>query len=359
MQNGGDEGSRVVVDAMGADLGVAEVVRGVGMALEAFPQIPGIVMVGKQRWLERLTKKAGLYDNPRLAIAHASEVVTMEDKPSQVLRRKKDASMLVGCNLVKEGKGGALISCGNTGALMSCGTVRLRPMEGVKRPAIAAIMPARQDHFLMIDAGANPNAKPLHLVHNAILGSCYMRAIRGKESPTVALLTIGTEEGKGNERIAATHELLKAVDGVIDYVGLIEGFEVFYNKVDVVVTDGFTGNVVLKCCESLFMSIKDFLKDEIKKTPFRMTGALLSGGAYKAIKKQLDPDQTGGAPLLGLRGNVIKAHGSSNRVAIMNGIRVAHEMIENRIQGKTEDDIQRANAIIADRVTDEGDAVGA
>ena len=207
---------RIAVDAMGGDLGPAEVVAGVKLAQARDPQLDPITLVGDQAVLEPLIHQAGLALGPNLAIFHASEVVTMDDKPLMALKKKKDSSMVRAIELVKSGDASVLVSCGNTGALMAGGTLRLRMMEGVNRPALAAVVPRQGGHFILIDAGANPEAKPEHLVHNAILGSHYCRVMLGVESPRVGLMTIGTEEGKGNALITETNEQLRRIGNLIN-----------------------------------------------------------------------------------------------------------------------------------------------
>jgi glycerol-3-phosphate acyltransferase PlsX len=284
-----------------------------------------------------------------LAIFHASEVVTMDDKPLMALKKKKDSSMVRAIELVKNGDANVLVSCGNTGALMAGGTLRLRMMEGVNRPALAAVVPRQGGHFILIDAGANPEAKPEHLVHNAILGSHYCRIMLGVASPRVGLMTIGTEEGKGNALITETSELLRRVNdaGVINYAGPIEGFHVFADHVDVVVCDGFVGNIMLKSWESLVKFFSGMLREELQANPLRATGALLSKGAFTALKERINPERYGGAPLLGLKGNILKAHGSSNRRAISSAIHAAREIIKADMNHRIEADITRANELLS------------
>jgi len=330
---------------MGGDLGPAEVVAAVQLVLQEDADLAPIVLVGQQEALTPLLSAAGLQGNPRLSVVHASEVITMDDKPLKALKTKKDASMVRALELVKSGEARVAVSSGNTGALMAGGTLRLRTMAGVARPALAAVIPREGGHFVLIDAGANPQAEPAHLMHNAILGSDYARVILGLESPRVGLLTIGTEEGKGNALIAETHELLKKTSGVINYVGPIEGFQVFRNHVDVVVCDGFVGNTLLKTWESLAKFITGMLKDELKASPVRMAGALLAKGAFDSLKSRMNPDRYGGAPLLGVRGNILKAHGSSNRHAWASAIRAAGKIIRHDLNHRIEDDIAKANAL--------------
>ena len=328
---------------MGGDLGPAEIVAAVKLALAE--DIDPIVLVGNQAQLDPLLKQEGLSGHPKVSVFHASEVITMEDKPLQALKRKKDSSMVRAIELVKTGDARVAISCGNTGALMAGGTLRLRMMNGIERPALAAVIPRAEGYFILIDAGANPEAGPEHLVHNAVLGANYAKVILGLENPRVGLITIGTEEGKGNALITETHEQLKRITSVINYVGPIEGFQVFRNTVDVVVCDGFVGNTLLKTWESLSKFITTMLKEELQKNPLRMVGAALAKGAFGSLKSRMNPDRYGGAPLLGLKGNILKAHGSSNRHAIASAIRAAGKIIRQDLSHRIEQDVARANEL--------------
>lgn len=338
---------RIAVDAMGGDLGPAEVVAGVKLAQKRDAQLDPITLVGDQAVLEPLISQAGLNLGPSLSIFHASEVVTMDEKPLMALKKKKDSSMVRGIELVKNGDASVLVSCGNTGALMAGGTLRLRMMEGVNRPALAAAVPRQGGHFILIDAGANPEAKPEHLVHNAILGSHYCRVMLGVAAPRVGLMTIGTEDGKGNALITETSEQLRRLGDIINYVGPIEGFQVFTDHVDVVVCDGFVGNIMLKSWESLVKFFSGMLREELQANPLRAAGALLSKGAFTALKERINPERYGGAPLLGLKGNILKAHGSSNARAISSAIYAAREIIKADMNQRIEADIARANEILS------------
>lgn len=330
---------------MGGDLGPTEVVAAVRLALAGEPDLSPVILVGRQEELQPLAASAGLLAGGRVTIHHASEVIAMDDKPLKALKTKKDASMLRALELVKTGAAAATVSSGNTGALMAGATLRLRMMQGVDRPALAAVIPRAEGHFVLIDAGANPEARPEHLMHNAILGANYARVILGAARPRVGLLTIGTEEGKGNALITETHELLKRIGAVINYVGPIEGFQVFRNQVDVVVCDGFVGNTLLKTWESLSKFITGLLKDELRKTPVRAAGAFLARGAFATLKARMNPDVYGGAPLLGVRGNVLKAHGSSNRHAWASAIRAANQIVRQDLYHRIENDVAEANRL--------------
>lgn len=337
----------VAVDAMGADRGPGEVVAGVKLALNALKKgETHILLVGQQDVLVPLVKQHGLDSDNRVQILHASEVIGMDEKPSKSIKQKKDSSLIRAIESVKEGRCQAAVSCGNTGSLMAGGTIKLRPMAGVERPALASVWPSRDQHFVILDVGANPQTKPEHHVHNAILGSHYCRSVLGREKPRVALLSIGTEESKGHELIQQSNELLKALGGIINYIGPIEGFDVFDNKADVVLVDGFTGNVLLKTCESLFSVLKQMIKDEIMRSTVRKMGALMMKGAFADVKERLNPDKFAGAPLLGLKGNVLKSHGSSNAEAIASAIRAASIVVKHNITAASAEDIAKANEII-------------
>lgn len=330
---------------MGGDKGPAEAAAAVALARSESEGLPEIVLVGRIAELEAACADAGLrLGDGRASLVAATEVIEMEDKPLQAWKRKRDSSMVRAIEMVKQGEAAVAISCGNTGALMAGATLTLGRMAGVDRPALSAIMPHGRGHFVMLDVGANPEAKPEHLVHQAILGSQFCSVLLGKPKPRVALLTIGTEEGKGNALVNEAHKLLRSVDGVIHYTGLMEGFQVFRDEVDVIVCDGFTGNVVLKTCEGLFLRLKDFLREEFTANPVRKIGGLLGRGAFGAMKTAFSPDRYGGAPLLGLKGMVLKAHGSSNRHAIASAIHTAGRVIEADLLSRCEAGIASANS---------------
>ncbi len=331
---------------MGSDLGPAEVVAGAKLAVERGHALDGVVLVGDDEVLQPILGAAGIADDDRFRTFHASEVIRMDEKPVQSLKAKKDASLVRTVELVKVGSALAAVSCGNTGALMACATLRLRPLAGVSKPALASVWPSKDNHFVVLDSGANPQCKAENLVHYALLGANYAKDALELANPRVGLLSIGTEEGKGNELVNETHELLKKLGDQINYIGLIEGFQIFRNEVDVVVTDGFTGNVVLKTCESLWNMLKDLVREEVGKNPVRMAGGLLIKGALKGAKERLDPDRFGGAPLLGLRGNVLKAHGSSNREAVAHAIRIASRVVRQQLNEHIREDILRAGEVL-------------
>jgi glycerol-3-phosphate acyltransferase PlsX len=318
--------SRVIaVDVMGADLGPSEIIKGVVDALDDRGDYR-VILVGDQDTIRENLKGQWGGDCSRLEIAHASEVISMEEKPLQAFRTKKDASVVRAIELVQAGKADALLSCGNTGSLMAGSTLKLRPMEGVERPALATVIPTLNNYIVLLDVGANPNTTPLQMMHNAILGGDYCTRVLGIENPRIGLLTIGTEEGKGNEVTLAAHEILKKINDLVHYVGLIEGFQIFRGEVDVVVCDGFVGNILLKTLESFIIQLKAYIKEEFRKNPLRMFGAVLSRGVFTALKERLNPEAYGAASLLGLNGVVLKSHGSSTHRAIRSAMRIAASM---------------------------------
>lgn len=337
---------RIAVDAMGGDLGPSEVVEAIRLALNEFPSLAPITLVGNETVLRPLLKRARLASHPKIDILHSADVITMDDEVIQALKRKKDASMMKAIDLVKSGGASAVVSTGNTKILVAAGTLKLRTLEGVERPALAPVIPRDKGYFILIDAGANPEARVDHLVHNAVLGSHYCRVVLGIERPRVGLMTIGTEENKGNLLIAETNDALKRLGSLINYAGPVEGFQIFFDHVDVVVCDGFVGNICLKSWESLITFFSGLLKDELRANPMRMAGAVLAGGAFAALKKRVSPDRYGGAPLLGLKGNVLKAHGSANRHAIKNAIRDASEFVRIDLNHRIEVDVAKANEVL-------------
>jgi len=337
---------KIAVDAMGGDLGPAEAVEGAKLALAEYPGLSPLILVGDTAVLQPLLIKAGLAGHPSVAISHASEVITMDDKPLQAIRRKKDSSMMRAIEFVKNGEAVAAVSCGNTGSLVAAAILKLRTLEGLDRAALAPIVPRAGGYFILLDAGANPDARPEHLVHNAIIGSHYARIELGCAKPRVGLLTIGTEEGKGNAVIAETHDALKRIGTLVNYVGPIEGFQLFSDNVDVVVCDGFVGNICVKSWESLVKFFTGELRSHLQANPWRATGALLARGAFAALRRQVNPERYGGAPLLGVRGNIIKAHGSSNRQAWKNALRTAQDTIQSDLNHRIEVDVAQANDLL-------------
>ena len=338
---------KLAIDAMGSDLGPSEVLEGVSQAINLAPRSTEFLLFGQEEILEPIISKHATLSQAKVELIHCPEVVGMEEKPIAGIKGKKKSSMSLSLQALKDGHADAMLSCGNTGCLMAGGAIKLRTLEGVERPALCTIWPGRERYFTLLDAGANPHAKPFHIAQSAVLGSNYARVALGLVRPKVGLLTIGTEEGKGNEVIHETHEMLKDIDGsILNYAGLIEGFQIFENVVDVVVCDGFVGNIVLKACESLSKLIGSFLDEELRRNALRKTGALLSKGAFRSLKQRINPEQFGGAPLLGLTKNVIKAHGSSNRNHISGAIKIALDLVQHDMLNQVLEDVHEANEIL-------------
>jgi|SRR5581483_7275214 len=334
---------RIAVDVMGGDHGCAVVIDGVKQALEADKSIATVFLVGREAEIEAARREAQLTDS-RVQIVNATEVLTMDDKPVEAIRKKKDSSMVRAIEFVYDGKADAIISPGNTGALVA-GSMKLRRLDGVKRPAIAARMPSRTGDFVLLDAGANDACEPLHLAQFAVMGSIYAKEILALDRPRVGILSNGSEETKGTDLTRGAAKLCTLLD--LNFIGYVEGFDLFNDAVDVVVTDGFTGNIVLKTAESLGYAMMHLLKNELTANPLRHLGAILSQGALRGVKRRLDPEVYGGAALLGLNGIVIKAHGSSRERAIMSALRVATEEVSHGVNQIISQQIARANERLA------------
>ncbi|HVQ75803.1 MAG TPA: phosphate acyltransferase PlsX [Candidatus Binatia bacterium] len=317
---------KIALDAMGGDFGPAVVVEGAVSAAREF----GIasVLVGDRAAIEREIVRLRASDLP-LAVRHASQVVGMSETPSQALRRKRDSSLRIAAELVKAGDCEALVSAGNTGAAMAIGMVVLGVLPGVDRPAIAAALPSLAGFTVLIDAGANVDPKPRHLVQWAIMGHVYSRDIIGVVNPRVGILSVGEEEGKGNDLVREAYEQLRGSS--IKFIGNVEGRDMYNGRCDVVVTDGFTGNVCLKVSESLAEMLTAMIREELARDVISRLGAVLSRAAFVRMKRRVDYTEMGGAPLLGMNGAAIICHGASPVKAIKNAIRVAGQWVRRDV----------------------------
>lgn len=301
---------------MGGDYGPAVTVPAALAFARRQPEVE-IILVGKEEAIRAELAKARM-PLPLLTIVHATEVVTMKDGIEAALRRKKDSSMRIAINQVKEGRAQACVSAGNTGALMAVSRYVLKTIPGVDRPAICTILPNQKDGpTYMLDLGANVDCEAQHLHQFALMGSALVSAVEGKSSPTVGLLNVGEEDIKGNEVVKQTGELLRAdhAKGLLNFYGNIEGNDIYEGTTDIVVCDGFVGNVTLKASEGLGRFIKSVLRTEFRRGPINMLGALIASSALKAISRRLNPSRYNGASLLGLRGLVIKSHGGADAFA--------------------------------------------
>lgn len=326
------------IDAMGGDNAPSEIINGVVDYIKSTPNEDTIItLVGNKNIIESKLMSFDL-DLSRIEIVHASDVVTGEDHPTDAIRKKKDSSMVVGLKLLKEDKLDAFISAGNTGALVAGGTLLVGPIKGINRPALAPIMPTKNGVSLLIDCGANVDAKPLNLVQFAQMGSIYMQNELDIENPTVGLINIGTEEEKGNELVKESYKKLKELD--INFAGNIEARDVFTGVCDVFVCDAFTGNVILKHTEGMAKDILKMIKEELTSSLMSKIGAIFAKGAFKNIKKRFDYSEYGGAPLLGLKSLVVKAHGNSTRVEICACLKQAETFAKKDIAGKIAEKIK-------------------
>jgi glycerol-3-phosphate acyltransferase PlsX len=303
---------------MGHDEGPAKLIEGAALALRELPEITKLFLTGDQPRLTAELERIGCRD-ARVQIVHCTQVVEMNDDAAFAVRRKKDSSISRAVDLVKEGTADAVVSAGHTGACVTAAKVKLRTLPGIERPGIAATMPTQTNLFVLIDAGANTDPTPRQMLDNAIMGSVYSRHVLGYKNPRVGLMSIGSEDEKGNDFTRETFDLLKASG--LNFRGNVEGHDLFEDPVEVVVADGFTGNIVLKTSEAIAHAIFAWLKHEIYKNPIRKLGALLAKPAFKTIHKKTSADEYGGMPLLGVNGVCIIAHGGSSPVAVKNAIR--------------------------------------
>ena len=320
---------KIILDAMGGDNAPAEILKGAAAATAAWPDVE-ILAVGDAEKIAACVKENAI-EMKNIEIVNATEVIEMCDEPAKAVRAKKDSSMVVGLRMLAEGKGDAFVSAGSTGALHVGASLIVRSVKGVKRPALATVIPGKTP-FLLLDCGANVECRASMLEAFGVMGSVYMNKVMGLEQPRVALVNNGAEESKGTPTYVEAHQLLKH-NKAIHFVGNIEPRDIPAGHADVVVADGFTGNVVLKLTEGLAKYFGSKLKEMFKKSLGTKVGYLLLKGGVADFKKSMDADEYGGAPLLGTRRPVIKAHGSSNARAIQNAIRQARLCVENDLCG--------------------------
>ena len=318
----------IALDAMGGDLGPAVTVPGALAALRSHPDL-NLVLVGQRAVLEKELARHADAEGGRIRIQEASQVVGMDEPPAQALRGKKDSSMRVAINLVKSGEAQAIVSAGNTGALMATARFVLKTLPGIDRPAIITAFPTVHGHVHILDLGANVDSSPEQLLQFGIMGSLLVGAVERKDRPLVALLNVGVEDIKGNEVVKKADELFRASD--LNYHGYVEGDEIYLGKVDVIVCDGFVGNVALKASEGLARMISLFMKEEFTRTLFAKLAALVALPVLNALRRRLDPRQYNGASLVGLNGIVIKSHGGTDAIGFEYAIHVATEEVQNQL----------------------------
>ena len=317
---------KIALDAMGGDTAPETTVAG---AIRAARELPvDVVLIGNQAVIEQ--QLARYHKRPsNLSIMHASEAIGMDESPVASVRKKRDSSINVGIHRLRDGQVDAFVSAGNTGAVVSAATLLLGLLPGVERPGIGILLPGIRDDTFLIDAGANIDPKPSHLLQYGQMGEAYMRFVMGKAHPNVGLLNVGEEDTKGTDFIKQTFGLLE--QSGVNFVGNVEGRDIFLGTCDVIVCDGFVGNVALKTAESLAHAISQVLKRALSRSVITKIGAFLSRSAFKALRQEIDYAEHGGAPLLGVNGVCIIAHGASSAKAIKNAIRVAYESVRHDV----------------------------
>ncbi|HZQ22108.1 MAG TPA: phosphate acyltransferase PlsX [Terriglobales bacterium] len=336
--------SVIALDAMGSDRAPKPEIEGAIHAARHYGV--SVCLVGPEAQLKAELKRHPFAARLPIHIAHASEIITMQDKAAQAVRAKRDSTMRVGLRLVRDGKAAGFVTAGNTGAAMATAKMVFGAIPGVDRPALAAVFPtALGTAAILLDVGANVDCKPEHLEQFAVMGEIYFRSMFGTERPRVGLLSIGEEESKGNELTREAFQLLKKLP--LNFVGNVEGRDIYNGQVDVIVADGFVGNVALKTSEGVANLVRFVLKETLKATITRQVGALLSRSAFTDFKKRLDHTEYGGAPLLGVKGVCFITHGSSNANAIKNAVRVAAEFSERQINAAIEKELAGLRASVA------------
>ncbi|HEY68445.1 MAG: phosphate acyltransferase PlsX [Chloroflexi bacterium] len=318
---------RIVLDAMGSDNYPVPDVAGAVLAAREWGD--EIILVGREEIIRQELARhdvAGL----KLEVVHAPEVIEMDDEPAWAARAKKNSSMHVGLGLVRDGQADGYVTAGNTGGVLAVATLHtLRRIRGVKRPALAAIMPLPAGHVIALDIGANADCRPEYLLQFALMGDVYARAVLGCTRPRVALLSNGEEPGKGNTLVKETYKLL--TNSGLNFIGNVEPKELVTCHADVVVSDGFTGNIFIKTTEATARMLTDLIRDAIKASPLTAVGGLLAKPAFRRVARRVDPFEVGGGPLLGVNGVVIVAHGRSNERAIKNAIGQARKAVQGKI----------------------------
>ncbi|MGB1130614.1 MAG: phosphate acyltransferase PlsX [Haloferula sp.] len=327
---------KVALDAMGGDKAPRVNLEGVAGALARFPTLQKLILVGEQGAIEALAPECGLnLSDPRIEVVHTSEVIGMCEPGAKAVRRKKQSSIAVAMDLVKAGDADAFVSAGNTGACVAAGQLKLRLIPGVERPGIASGLPNEHGPCHLLDAGANPEAKASHLLGYAIMGAAYANGVYGVERPKVGIMSNGEEDEKGTaftkEIFALITELVESGKAPFEFVGNVEGHDLFETPLDVCLCDGFTGNIVLKSCEATAKAMGKWLKQSLMASPARKVGAMLSKGAFAELKARSSAEAYGGSPLLGVNGVVIIAHGGSSALAIENAIRAGVESVDHNV----------------------------
>jgi phosphate acyltransferase len=327
---------RIIVDAMGGDYAPKEIVKGSILAVKEYGI--DILLCGKEVEIKKHIPQSSQILH-KIDILNAEEIITNEDKPVKAIRSKKDSSLVKGMNALISGDGDAIVSAGNTGALLTAGLFIAGRLNGIERPSLAPLFPNGDRFSLLMDAGANVDCKPLFLLQFAMMGKIYMEKIFNIQSPKIGLINIGAEEGKGNKQAIETYDLLKSSS--LNFIGNIEARDILNNNADILVCDGFVGNIVLKLTEGVMTELMKQIKTELNKTTKAKLGGLLIKDSMKALKGRYDYTEHGGAPLLGLKYPVIKAHGSSNDMAIKNALKQAKLFLDNKVNETIIEEIKK------------------
>ncbi len=327
---------KIIVDAFGGDNAPLEIIKGCAMAVEKFDDVE-IILTGDEETIEKVASENDI-SLDRMEIVHAPDVIEMADHPTELMKSKKDSSLAVALRLLADGKGDAMVGAGSTGAMLTGATLIVKRIKGIQRPALAPIMPNASGKFMLIDCGANAECRPEMLVQFAHMGSVYMKNVMGVENPRVGLANIGTEETKGDELRKATYELLKNEPN-LNFIGNFEARDIAFEGADVVVADGFTGNIILKTYEGVASMISGKFKSVFKKSVKNKLAAAVMLGDINELKKSLDHNEYGGAPFLGVRKPIFKAHGSSKAVTVCNAIKLTREFVSSDVIGKIAADI--------------------
>ena len=320
----------IAVDIMGGDNAPEAIIEGVAQALETYGDAYHLLLVGPEDTVKNGLDKFRLANDSRLEIVNATEVVGMGEHPAAAIRNKRDSSIAVCMDMVRTKRAEAVFSAGNTGAAVAAAYFKWKMLPGINRPGIITPLPTEKEPFFLLDSGANVDCSPMNLLHYAIMGSIYAASIYKRPNPRIGLLSNGTEENKGCKLVQDAHKLLSACKE-INFIGNVEGHDLFSGDVDIVVCDGFVGNVVLKTCERLALAMGHIVKRNLKRNPIWMLGALLAKGSLKELRKQADYSETGGAPLLGVAGVCMIGHGISNAKAVRNGIHAAGELVRQKV----------------------------
>ena len=338
----------IILDAMGGDNAPDATIKGAVKASKEIGENTEILLTGNEEIINSRVKELFGKNNiseisPKIKIHNTTEIIEMEDKPTEAIKHKKDSSMVVGFKLLKEGEGDVFISAGNSGALLTGATLLVGRIKGIDRPAMAGILPAYHSRLLLIDSGANTNCKPINILQFAQMSTIYLRNTFGIEKPSIGLLNIGTEETKGNELTKESYNLLKekSEELGINFIGNVEGRDAFSGKVDAIVTDGFTGNIFLKAIEGLGKLVKVSLTESMKKNIFSIIGAIPSMPAINRFKKTMDYKEYGGALFLGVKRPVIKAHGSSDDYLFYYTIKQAEQFVNNKAVEKMIEEFEK------------------